>query len=211
MGGNHGVSVQRCVPLAYSGGDLRIAFAAGRHGTPTCPIHAWRRRPCRAPAHRRRSGLPIRRMKSRQAAHRCRSRPPSRPSVARIDFHGFARADERTRNVVEVLRRTAVAANRSRRISPQRTACAQPAALSGTSCRPCSRCCDVPVGEAVADVIDDGPWHELIRIRARRVSATAQCRSATLREDSSGRAPWASRHSLLTSMSGASGCFIPTM
>src|SRR3954451_17277845 len=34
MGGNHGISVQRCVPLAYSGGDLRIAFTEGRPEPP---------------------------------------------------------------------------------------------------------------------------------------------------------------------------------
>ena len=34
MGGNHSISAQRCVPLAYSGGDLRIAFTTGRTEPP---------------------------------------------------------------------------------------------------------------------------------------------------------------------------------
>src|SRR4029077_7146401 len=34
MGGNHGISVQGCVPLAYPGSDLRITFAARRPEPP---------------------------------------------------------------------------------------------------------------------------------------------------------------------------------
>src|SRR5262249_34657275 len=85
----------------------------------------------------------------------------------------------------------------------------------------------VPIGEAVAHVVDDGPWHEFSRLPGSGVTwsaldavpedrqgAALRCPlhcAAGGRPDPGMRLRRHQAHSLPTTMSGASGCFIPTM
>src|SRR5277367_1977259 len=114
-------------------------------------------------------------------------------------LHGFASTLQRTRNIDKAVGATVVAreqiaqqfAGIFRLQSAARVEQRVPAALQPLL--------GIEIGLAVADVIEDR--------HARTVARPAGCRSSIITGFS--QAP--ERHSLPTVMSGASGCFIPTI
>src|SRR5262249_13158600 len=221
--GDHRVPVDRLVPVAYSNSHLRVAFAARRREPPL--VGFTLRNDMFVPRHDYPIGqaFPYPESDYRNLRFDRTTRGP-KPERRAHDLHRLARSHERTRYVVEAFRRAAVAAEQ---------------VLQDLGAADCLRTAfrveldvvptlqpllHVPIGKAVANVIDDGPWHAFIRLpssgihlsRAASRSGTGKARRC---QPCMRRAPGASgmrlcrhrSHSLPTMMSGASGCFIPTM
>src|SRR5262245_43299191 len=186
MGGDHGVPIDSLVPFADASGHLRIAFAAGRRKTPFVGF---------APGN---DILVACHHVGIGQAFPFAERDLGKPQVDGIsagrktecrahDLHGLARPYQRTRHIVEALRRTPVAAKQI--LQDVRAANRLRATLrvEGYVVVPLQPLLCVPIREAVTNVIDDGRRHGyLFRVEGPRI------------------------YSLPTTMSGASGCFIPT-
>ncbi len=195
MGRDHGVPGDVLVPMADSNDHLRVAFAAGRREAPL--VGFARGNDVLVPGHDLRIGQPF-------PFSKCDLGKLSfdgvtdgfEPERGAHDLHRFARSYERTRNIIEAFRSTTLAAEQvlqdggaasglraARRVERHIMPALQPL-------------CNVPVSKAVANIVDGGP--RLAPCVARRNASREPRRDRH-------------RHSLPTTMSGASGCFIPTM
>ena len=176
MGGDHRVPLDRLVPRPHADGELRVAFAARRQEAPLVGL---------APA----DDVLV----ARQHVVVGQSLPLAegdlgQPVVGAIrggreaerrahQFHRLSRAHQRARHIVEVGGREAVALQQVAQDVAAADRLRAAFLVERDIVAALQPLLHVPVGEAVADVIEDGQDH----------------------------------HSLATTMSGASGCFMPTM
>ncbi len=183
MGENHRVACHGGMPIADPRQELLIAFAAGRHKVPGVLFAHGQQ--VRGSGFQVGKGPPVPVAEGHFGEARIKAIAEGIKSERHAhQFHAGAGAVERARDIIEVRRRTAVA----RQEAAQDFAAALRLGTAGGTQRivrlALQPLLGVPLGFAVADVIEDGRLHRrLVR-----------------------------PHSLwLTVISGASGCFMPTM
>src|SRR5690242_10977012 len=192
---HHGVARERAIPRVDPRRELAIAFAAGRREVPFVALAL-------------RQGASVSRLDFRQGQAfplTVSDLDQSRVDlvVMRLkserspqDLHGLTRALERAGNIFEMLRLAAFALEQ---IVQQDSAFRRLAAamrVEHVVAPTLQPALTIEIGFAVSDVIEDG--------HARFAVADLRHRSATEQNTPA-------RYSLPTTMSGASGCFMPTI
>src|SRR6516164_239436 len=170
--GDDRVLVDRLVPVADSNGHLRIAFAARRREAPLVGFTLGD--DMLVPRHDFRIGQPLP-LPERDFGKLRFDRVTGglEPERCTHDLHRLARTHERARHVIETFRRPVVAAKQVLQ-DLGAVDCLRAAFRVERHVVPALQpLLHVPIGEAVAHVVDDGPWHEFSRLPGSGVTWSA--------------------------------------